>query len=423
MRSDTALPSRLTCPPGTSRFSAASLLATAGSGRLERLEAPRIEVDLHLAHLAAVHLTAATPSICSSSGLRSSSTWRRVTSRGCDEPTAKVMIGSAATSNRSMVGSSICSRQPVADGGHLLAHFRGGGLRIDFEPQLDADAREALGRRRDHALDAVDAGHRVLDRPGDQRLDFFRRRAGIDHRDVHEGEVHLGKQIDAEPGHRHHAQHHEAHDEHRREDGTLDGCIGNPHDFRSTEWERTSAISARRRRGPSRRRRPARRASATTVSPAARPLDDLDAAPSVSAFGHRRPESTMPSVDLEHDALAVASRHRVLRHQHHVGLAWTRPCARWRTCPTAAACRRSARALRCGSDGCARPLPARSRRARPANVWPGLAWASTRPSCRRAAGRLRAPIRRPRASSAADRRRRRPACRRAWRRRRSCARR
>ena len=56
------------------------------------------------------------------------------------------MIGSAATSKRLMVGSSICSRQPLANGRDLLAHFGGGGLRIDLEPQLDADARQALGR-------------------------------------------------------------------------------------------------------------------------------------------------------------------------------------------------------------------------------------------------------------------------------------
>ena len=44
--------------------------------------------------------TAATPSICSMSGFSLSSTVRRVTSDGCDEPTANTITGSAATSKR-----------------------------------------------------------------------------------------------------------------------------------------------------------------------------------------------------------------------------------------------------------------------------------------------------------------------------------
>ena len=40
-------------------------------------------------------------------------------------------------------------RQRAANGRDLLADFGGGRLRIDLEPQLDADARDALGRGRD----------------------------------------------------------------------------------------------------------------------------------------------------------------------------------------------------------------------------------------------------------------------------------
>jgi hypothetical protein len=79
------------------------------------------------------------------------------------------------------------------------------------------------------ALDAVDAGDRVLDRLGDERLDFVGRGARVDDRDVDEREVDVGKEVDAEPRHRHDAEHHEAHDDHRGEDRTLDGGIGDPH--------------------------------------------------------------------------------------------------------------------------------------------------------------------------------------------------
>ena len=57
---------------------------------------------------------------------------------------------------------------------------------------------------------------------GDQRLDFFGRRAREDDADVDEGEVDLGEEVDAEPAHRHDPEHHEAQDDHRREDRALD---------------------------------------------------------------------------------------------------------------------------------------------------------------------------------------------------------
>ena len=50
---------------------------------------------------------------------------------------------------------------------------------------------------------------------------------GTEH--VHEGEVDLGEEIDAQPSQRDDAEHHEADDDHRREDGPFDGCIRNPH--------------------------------------------------------------------------------------------------------------------------------------------------------------------------------------------------
>ena len=91
---------------------------------------------------------------------------------------------------------------------------------------------ERIGRARLHALHAVDAGDRILDRLGHQRLDFLGRRARVDDADVDEREADVGNEVDAEPRHRHDAEHHEAHDDHRREDGTADGDIGDPHDER-----------------------------------------------------------------------------------------------------------------------------------------------------------------------------------------------
>ncbi len=113
-------------------------------------------------------------------------------------------------------------RQLVANRGDLLTHLRRRLLRIDFEAQLDADAGERFARVRFDALDAVDTRHRVFDWLRDQRLDFLRRGARVDHRDVDEGEVDVGKQIDAEPRHRDDAEHHEGQDDHCGEDGPFD---------------------------------------------------------------------------------------------------------------------------------------------------------------------------------------------------------
>jgi hypothetical protein len=73
---------------GTSRFSAASVSATDGDRQAERLEPPGSTSTWISRTSPPLTSTAATPSICSMSGFRSSSTWRRVTSDGCAEPTA-----------------------------------------------------------------------------------------------------------------------------------------------------------------------------------------------------------------------------------------------------------------------------------------------------------------------------------------------
>jgi hypothetical protein len=115
--------------------------------------------------------------------------------------------------------------QPIAYGGDFLAHLGRSSLRVDLEPQLDAHVRERLGGARLHALDPVDAGDRVLDGPRHERFDFLGRGARVNDADVDEGKVDLRKEVDAEPRHRHDAQHHEAHDDHGREDGPADGDV------------------------------------------------------------------------------------------------------------------------------------------------------------------------------------------------------
>ena len=73
VRSDTARPSRLTWPPGTSRFSAVSLAATSVRGRLRASRRLGSRLTWISRTSPPLTCTAATPSICSSSGFRSSS--------------------------------------------------------------------------------------------------------------------------------------------------------------------------------------------------------------------------------------------------------------------------------------------------------------------------------------------------------------
>ena len=69
------------------------------------------------------------------------------------------------------------------------------------------------------------ARHGVFNGTRDQGFYFFWAGAGVDNRDVHEREVHVREEVDAQPCQGHDPEHHEAHDDHRREDGSLNGCI------------------------------------------------------------------------------------------------------------------------------------------------------------------------------------------------------
>ncbi len=200
-------------------------LADSGNGQLQRFEPARIEVHLDLAHEPAVHLDAGDavhllqqrlhlvldqqPRLVG--GERGRHGIRR--DRQCRDVEAR--------DGRVLY----FLRQPEPDGGHFFPHLGRRALRIEAELEFDADAREALTGVRLDALHALDAGHRVFDRLGDERLDFLGRRAGIDRGDVDEWKVDGWKQVDPEPRHRHDPQHHEAEDEHRGKDRTLDGGI------------------------------------------------------------------------------------------------------------------------------------------------------------------------------------------------------
>jgi hypothetical protein len=190
--------------------------------KIQRFETARIEVDLQLADFAAVHFNGSDAVDLAEERLEV------VFNHAADA--IRLQAGRADRVRRNRQRRHVETldgrildllRQPLADRRRLSHALRGRGLRIDLEAQLDADAREAFGRRRDDALHAVDAGDGVFDRARDQRLDFFRTRARIDHRDVDEGEVDLREEIDAEASKGHDAQHHEADDDHRREDGSL----------------------------------------------------------------------------------------------------------------------------------------------------------------------------------------------------------
>ena len=109
VRSETALPSRLTCPPGTSRLSAASFAATSVIGRFSASRRRGSRLTCSSRTWPPFTSTAATPSICPSSGFRSSSTMRR-----CDRRQARRADRVGRDRQRRhvealIVGSLICS--------------------------------------------------------------------------------------------------------------------------------------------------------------------------------------------------------------------------------------------------------------------------------------------------------------------------
>ena len=125
-------------------LSAASLAATSVIGRFERLEPARVEIDLKLAHLTAVHFDGGDSVDLAEQRFqvvfdlppRHVGGQRR--SDGIDGDRQRCHVEPV---NRRILD---LLRKPLADRRDLLAHLGGGRLRIDFEPQLDADARHPL---------------------------------------------------------------------------------------------------------------------------------------------------------------------------------------------------------------------------------------------------------------------------------------
>ena len=230
VRSEMLWPWRVIRPPGRSRFSAASLSATTLTGRPSASRRPRVEVDLDLADVAAVDLDGRHAvdlleqrlEVVFDLAARHVGALRRADRERHDRQRRRRRSG-RSSDPRSPSGSR--SRIAATFSRTSAAAFCASTSRRSSTPTR----ANRFGRARLDALDAVDAGDGILDRLGDERLDFFGRRARVDDDDVHERKADVREQVDAEPRHRHDAEHHEAHDEHRREDGPADGDVGNPH--------------------------------------------------------------------------------------------------------------------------------------------------------------------------------------------------
>ena len=202
VRSDNVLcPRCCILPPGRSRLAAASCSADDADRQPERFEPARIEIDLDLADLAAVDfdrrdavdlLEQRLEVVLDHAAASCPTALRRTTAKRHDR-----QRGDVEADDRRVLDFF---GQPAADGGHFLADL---GRRRPADRSRAAARgrrrRSRLGRGRLDALHAVDAGDGILDRLRDERLDFLRRRAGIDRRDVDEREVDLGEEVDAEP--------------------------------------------------------------------------------------------------------------------------------------------------------------------------------------------------------------------------------
>jgi hypothetical protein len=82
--------------------------------------------------------------------------------------------------------------QPV----ERLAHVAGRRVQVGAPVELQLHARQPLGRLALQRGDALDRGHRALDRPGQEVLDLLRADAGIVRDDRDAREVDLGQEVD-----------------------------------------------------------------------------------------------------------------------------------------------------------------------------------------------------------------------------------
>ena len=106
----------------------------------------------------------------------------------------------------------------VGAGAHVVQSL----LQVGPQIELDHGGGGALRDRRGDALHVREAGHRVLDLPGDLAFHFRRRCAIARHADRDGGELHVGEILDRQLEVREQAHHHECHEQHRDRDRVPD---------------------------------------------------------------------------------------------------------------------------------------------------------------------------------------------------------
>src|SRR5262249_23467421 len=104
------------------------------------------------------------------------------------------------------------------DRGHLLPDVVGGGLDVPVEDEGDEDLGAALDRGGAQLVEAADGVDDLLDPLRDLALDLLGAGAGQPGGDRDGRDVDLGKEVEAEIAVRGDPQHHQRHDQHRRED-------------------------------------------------------------------------------------------------------------------------------------------------------------------------------------------------------------
>ena len=109
---------------------------------------------------------------------------------------------------------------------HLVAHILGGDVAVAFEEELDGDARDPLDGRAAQLVGALDRVDDLLQRLGDARFHFFRRRAAQRGGDGDDGQFDVRELVHADAPERKPAKHDEEQIDHRRKNRPRDAEIG-----------------------------------------------------------------------------------------------------------------------------------------------------------------------------------------------------
>ena len=116
--------------------------------------------------------------------------------------------------------------QPAQRRRDAIAHVLRGDVDVAIEVERHVEHRLSGRRDRPELADAFHAVDDFFEHVGDLGLDFLDRSAGQGGPDHHVWQVHRREPIDAQPHERRAANHHERHDDHRREDGAADADGG-----------------------------------------------------------------------------------------------------------------------------------------------------------------------------------------------------